>query len=133
MTVKTQESIGDFRRFKQLKSSIDEHDEILRLALIEACEDKQIPDGVRDEIIEKGVNRFVIDKDGNIKSMSVWSDVNEYINSYQGSSLKNKKSPIELADEREAKKQELYDLLCHYSKIGDMKSYRAARKEYAQL
>ena len=133
MTVQTQESIGTFRRMKEKQSAIQDHDERLRTALIDACEDNQIPDGIRNEIVENGLHRFVIDKENNVKSISAWNDLKEYISSYKEKALKEKKSAVELADERATKKSELFDLLCHYAKVGDMKSYRAARVEYAAL
>ena len=83
MTVKTQESIGTFRRMKEKQSSIQDHDERLKTALIDACEDNQIPDGIRNEVVENGLHRFVIDKENNVKSISSWSDLNEYITSYK--------------------------------------------------
>ncbi|BCO08586.1 hypothetical protein GF1_09620 [Desulfolithobacter dissulfuricans] len=130
--MKTQESAVTFQ-----DSIIQDHDERLKAVIIDACEEKGIPDGIRNEIVENGLHRFVIDSDNNVRSISVWNNLDEYVSNYKKESLdkgkKGKKSAIELANEREAKKQELFDLLCYYAKCGDMKNYRACRAEYAKL
>ncbi len=115
------------------KSVIAEHDNRLRTVLIDACEDAGVPDGIRNEIVENGILRFVIDKENNVKSISPWKDVNQYVQHHKDAAPSTVKSALEIADEREMKKQELFDQLAYYSKIGDMKGYRTARAAYAEL
>lgn len=122
---------------KESYSSIQDHDERLKAVIMDACDDLGIPDGIRNEIVEQGILRFVIDKDNNVRSISTWSNIGEFVSSFKdkidNETDKKRRTAKELAEQREIKKQELYDLLCHYAKIGDMKSYRAARLEYSKL
>lgn len=132
--IESKGSIGIYAKTKQeQKSLMADHDERLQTALIDACEDSTLPDGVRDEIIQQGMARFVIDKDNNLRPLSVYKTVRELIDKCKKDNDSIMDEVRNFADERAVKKQKLKELMVHYANEGDSKSYRNIRREYAMI
>ena len=80
MTVESKGSIGIYNQNGEIiKSLAKDHDERLQAVLIDSCEDNNVPDGIRDEIISKGMVRFLVDKENNLKPIGVFKTINELI------------------------------------------------------
>lgn len=116
-----------------IKSLAKDHDERLEATLIDACEDLGLADGIRSEIIEKGMTRFLVDKDNNLKPIGIFKTIDEMIEQMQ----KNNQSIVDevktFADERATKKHKMKELMRHYADLGDSRSYRKIRSEFASL
>lgn len=134
MTVESKGSIGIYNKNGEIiKSLAKEHDERLHAALVDSCEDNNVPDGIRSEIIEKGMVRFLIDKDNNLKPIGVFKTIDEMIAQMQKENQSILDEVKTFADERAAKKNKLKELMRHYADLGDSQSYRKVRSEYAAL
>ncbi len=134
MTVESKGYRGIYNENNEIiKSFAKEHDERLQNVLVDACEENHVPDGIRNEIISKGMKRFLVDKDNNLKSISVFKTIDELIEQIQKDNALIKDEVVAFADERALKKHKLKKLMVHYADLGDSKSYRNVRKEYALL
>lgn len=132
--METQFSLGEVHNLKQQReSAIAEHDNALQAALASACEDAGLPDGKASAIIEGGMGRFTISRDGVVKPLSSFPDIASFIDHHRALAPSPRQTAIEAADNRDMRKQELFDQLVMYSNAGDHKAYRAARSEYATL
>ncbi len=131
--METDFSLGALHQIKQKQiRTIEQHDNLLRQKLLEACEAAELPDGIRDEIVSNGVHRFTISSDGEVKPISAFGDIESYVAQHKSAVPVERKSALEVADQRAMKKAELYNLLIHYSEAGDMAAYRETRNLWAK-
>lgn len=106
-----------------------ENDLKLREAILVAAENKGIE--ATPSLIAQAKMRFAYE-DGQITKQSIYNDIDDFMNRHSHNAPKIK-SVTEMIDERAVKKQLLYDELVKYAETGNMKAYRACRKEYDKL
>lgn len=106
-----------------------ENDSRLREAIMSAAEKQGLE--TTPELIAAAKLRFLY-REGEVKPLSIYTNIDDFMQQHNHGAPKIK-TVTEMVDERAMKKKRLYDELCHYAEIGDMKSYRSVRAEYAQL
>ena len=130
-------SLGALHQNEQNRTrGLAQHDEQLRIALHETCEQLAIPDGIAASIADAGIARFIISADGTVKPLSSYPDLESFVKAHRSnapSTPPTRMNAVQYADERTMRKTELFEQLKVFSAAGNMKAYRSARSEYAQL
>ena len=109
--------------------------EQVRLAVRDQAEGR-FNDTIIDSLAEASTSRFAIDEvTGDIKSIGAFSSIEQFLNDFRvtGADSLTVPTALQYHDERKQRKQQLFEQLSHFSKVGDMKAYRLARAEYSQL
>ncbi len=101
----------------------------LRELILTASEEAKLE--ATSELIAAAKMRFTF-RDGEVKALSIYKDIPDFLKKHDHGAP-TIKTVTEMVDARAVKKKRIYDELCHYAEIGDMKGYRACRAEYAQL
>ncbi|BHH83423.1 hypothetical protein [Desulforhopalus sp. 52FAK] len=124
------ESKGVFARTKEQQQAQQKENDInLREAIMSAAEEAGLE--VSPDLIAQAKLRFGFGS-GEVRALSVYNDLGEFMQ-HHDHNAKKIRTVTQAVDERAIKKKQLYDELCHYAEIGDMKSYRSVRAEYASL
>jgi len=106
-----------------------ENDLKLKEIILTAAEEAKLE--ATPELIAQAKLRFSF-RDGKVRPLSIYREVSDFLEKHNHGAQKIK-TVTEMVDERAMKKKRLYEELCHYAEIGDMKSYRIVRAEYAKL
>ena len=114
---------------EQREAEKKENDTKLREAILTAAEQSGFE--ATPELLASAKMRFSF-RDGEIKPLSIYSQLSDFMQRHNHGAP-TIKTVTEMVDERAMKKQRLFEELTHYAEIGDMKSYRAVRAEYAAL
>ncbi len=89
-----------------------QHDEQLRIALHETCEQLAIPDGIAASIADAGISRFIISADSTVKPLSSYPDLESFVKAHRSnapSAAPTTMAAVQHADERAMRKAELFE------------------------